>query len=339
MNRKSIFLYFIAIFFLVSILFLYTNKEKNIKGNKENQVIRTDSIQDEFVNVDEFGANGEDLKDDSQSIQEAINYSHDSKIGKVKLLGNKIYILKKGLVLNEGVELEFGQNTRLRIEGNFRAINVKKNASISNGILEIMDADFESDVIYLDGSQKIWSWDRTQIKNVTILNITGAHKGTGIHLYAGGPGHFISFVNFSDIKIAGFHTGVKLEADHPKDSNKYSFVNGNRFINLTLDDCISCIDIDSSMSVPNESSGNDFSGLQIQISKYTKEVIKVSGSDNKFEGLIWDVQIVKGDKPIIKFTKESTRNILYSNIGSNYILDNGENNYYSSPEVYDKQSN
>ena len=324
MIRRSTTIYISAIIFIVGLLFLFKN---------EHQVVtRTGTGQNEYVNVDEFGANGDDLKDDSRSIQEAINYSHETKIGKVKLLGNKSYILKKGLVLKEGVELEFGQNTRLRIEGNFQAIDVKKNASISNGVLEIIDANFDSDVIYLDGIQKFWSWDRTQIKNVTLLNTSGSHRGTGLHLYAGGPGQFICFVNFTDIRIAGFHTGVKLEAEKPKDSNKYSFINGNRFINLTLDDCISCIDINSSMSVPNESSGNDFNGLQIQVSKFTKEVITVSGSDNKFEGLIWDAHIVMGNNPIIEFSKESMRNSLYSNIGSNYIRDKGVHNYYSTPE-------
>ncbi|MFP5112853.1 hypothetical protein ACSU64_10785 [Bacillaceae bacterium C204] len=322
MSRRSKIIYFSAIFFIGALLFLFKAVENITMNNKDYS----------YVNVDEFGANGEDSKDDFQSIQEAINHSYDSKIGKVKFSGNKSYILKKGIVIKEGVELEFGQNTRLRIEGSFRAIEVKKNASISNGIIEIMDPDFESDVIYLDGIQKIWSWDRTRIKNVTILNTSGSHKGTGLHLYAGGPGHFISFVNFTDLRIAGFHTGVKLEADKPKESHKYSFINGNRFINLTLDDCISCIDINSSMSVPNESSGNDFSGLQIQVSKYTKKVITVSGSDNKFDGLIWDVHILKGNKPIIEFSKESTRNRLYSNIGSNFIKDQGVHNYYSSPE-------
>ena len=322
MSRRSKRIYFSAIFFIGALLFLFKAVENITMKNKDYS----------YVNVDEFGANGEDSKDDFQSIQEAINQSYDSKIGKVKLSGNKSYILKKGIVIKEGVELEFGQNTRLRIEGSFRAIEVKKNASISNGIIEIMDPDFESDVIYLDGIQKIWSWDRTQIKNVTILNTSGSHKGTGLHLYAGGPGHFISFVNFTDLRIAGFHTGVKLEADKPKESHKYSFINGNRFINLTLDDCISCIEINSSMSVPNETSGNDFSGLQIQVSKYTKKVITVSGSDNKFDGLIWDVHILKGNKPIIEFSEESTRNSLYSNIGSNFIKDKGVHNYYSSPE-------
>lgn len=332
MNRRSLIISFSAILSLAGIFFLYNNGVDNKLEKEDNAVVRAVNVQTEYVNVDEFGANGEDSKDDSQPIQAAIDHSHDSKIGKVKLLGNRTYIARQGLVLKAGVELEFGQNTRLRIVGNFRAIDVKKNASISNGIIEIADNSFNSDVIYLDGNQKFWSWDRTQIRNVTILNITGSHKGTGLHLYAGESGHFISFVNFTDIRIAGFQTGVKLEADKPKVKDKYSFVNGNRFTNLTLDDCVRCIDINSSVSIPNESSGNGFSGLQIQISKNTKQAIRVSGSDNKFEGIIWDFHILKKNKSIVEFTNNSMRNRLDSNLGSVYIKDKGKNNYYSSPE-------
>ncbi|MFP7297448.1 hypothetical protein [Neobacillus niacini] len=289
-------------------------------------------VEGEYVNVEEFGANGNDSKDDSESIQAAIDYSHKYKIGKVKILGNRTYIVEQGLVLKNGVELEFGQNTKIRVAGDFKVIDVKKNASISNGIFEIVDDQFNSDVIYLDGNQRFWSWDRTQISNVTIINLTDSHKGTGLHLYARESDHFISFINFSNLRIAGFHTGVKLEADKPKEKDKYSFVNGNRFINLTLDDCVRCIDINSSISIPNESSGNQFSGLQIQLSENTEQAIRVTGSDNRFEGVIWDSHILKENLAIVEFKTDSMRNRLDSNLRSDFIKDRGKNNYYTSPE-------
>lgn len=339
MKRRGNIIYLSAIIFVVAgILFFNNNVAENLGLKKEDQfVTMTANSQNEYVNVEDFGANGDDAKDDSTSIQEAIHFSHDSKIGTVKLLGNKRYILNKGIVLKEGIELEFGQNTTLQIEGNFKVIEVEKNASLLNGILEIVNAEFDSDVIYLDGNQKFWSWDKTRINNVTILNTSGSHKGTALHLYAGGSGNFISFVNFTDINIAGFQTGVKLEAEEPKVKNKYNFVNGNRFTNLTLDDCINGIAMNGSISIPNESSGNEFSGLQIQVSKVTKSVVKVSGSDNRFEGVIWDVHIV--NKPIIEFSKESQRNRLLSNMGSKFIKDKGRQNYYTSPEEEAKNFN
>ena len=117
-----------------------------------------------------------------------------------------------------------------------------------------------------------------------------------------------------------------------KKNKKNSFINGNRFINLTLDDCIRCIELDSSISVPNESSGNDFRGLQIQLAKNTKKAIVVSGSDNRFEGVIWDIELLKDKRSLIEFTRKSMRNYVFSNIRSDFITDKGRNNYHSSPE-------
>lgn len=320
----------LVIAFFIGLLWFFNQNG----GIKKDLHTHTNTIQSEmeYVNANDFGAIGDDSKDDSDSIQEAIDYSHDSSIGKVKLLGNKSYILKKGLVLKGGVELELGQNTRLMIDGNFKVIEIEKNASIKNGIIEIPDKKFNSSVIFLNGKQKIWSWDRTRIQNVSIINSSGSHKGTGLYLFADGPGHFISFMNVSDLYIVGFHTGVKLEALAPQDNDSYSFINGNRFTNLTLDDCVRCIDINSSVTIPNESSGNEFSGLQIQVSKATEKVLTVSGSDNRFEGIVWDIHTLKRGNDVIEFTRDSTRNILNSNIESQYILDHGRDNNFSFPK-------
>ena len=322
-NKKYIIVIFIAI--LLVVLFWLYNKSSG-------SVTQMTHSLTENVYVEDFGANGEDSKDDSRAIQKAINFSKKSNIGKVKLVGNKNYIIQKGIVIEEGVELKFGQNTRLMVEGNFRVIEVKKNASISNGIIEIVDKDFDSDVIYLDGKQRFWSWERTQIQNVTIINSSNSHRGIGLHLYAGESDDYICFVNFTNINIAGFHTGVKLEAEKPQSNRSKNFINGNRFINLTLDDLVRGIDIDSAVGPPNESSGNIFSGLQIQISPSTEKVLTVNGSDNRFEGMIWDVQLLKRGNEIIEFGKESARNDFYSNLEAEYILDKGTQNYYSSPE-------
>ncbi|WP_394239116.1 hypothetical protein [Niallia oryzisoli] len=324
MKRKK---YMIVIWVAILLLVLFWFYNKN-----RGSVTKMDHSQAENVYVEDFGANGEDSKDDSRAIQKAINFSKKSNIGKVKLVGNKNYIIQKGIVIEEGVELEFGQNTRLMVEGNFRVIEVEKNASISNGIIEIVDKDFDSDVIYLDGKQRFWSWERTQIQNVTIINSSNSHRGIGLHLYAAELDDYICFVNFTNINIAGFHTGVKLEAEKPQSNRSKNFINGNRFINLTLDDLVRGIDIDSAVGPPNESSGNIFSGLQIQISPSTEKVLTVNGSDNRFEGMIWDVQLLKRGNEIIEFGKESARNDFYSNLEAEYILDKGTQNYYSSPE-------
>jgi polygalacturonase len=324
LKLKKIMLPVIIIFSLVFVLLIF---------NQLNTSPSTTEKTTEYVNAEKFGADGDDLKDDSAAIQKAINYSQKEKVGKVKLLGNKNYVLTKGLVLKEGVELELGQNTRLFVEGDFRVIEVEKNASITNAIFEITNKEFDSEVIYLNGEQKFWSWERTRINNVTIINSSASKKGTGISLFSQGANHFISFVNFTDINISGLHTGVRLEAKQPPEGEEgYSFINGNRFTNLTLDACVNCIEIIGSVTIPNECSGNEFKGLQIQTSDDTDKVLTVNGSDNKFGAMIWDVHLLEySSNPIVEFTSQSKGTTLFSNLESTLIDDKGIQNYYTSP--------
>ncbi|MCM3598322.1 glycoside hydrolase family 55 protein [Metabacillus idriensis] len=297
-----------------------------------NELHANQKVNVNFVDVESFGANGTDLNDDSLAIQKAIDYSAKSKIGKVKLQGNKNYILTRGIKIKEGVTLEFDQNTRLYIEGNFRGIEVEKNASIYNGIIEVSSPEFDDEVIYLNGSEQFWSSTRTNISNVTIVNSSERNKGTGIKLVSEKSGDFISFTNFQDIEIIGFYNGVRLISTQQgsKAEGGYSYINGNRFINLTLDDCVSCIEIVSSATVPNEVSGNEFSGLQIQISKATKKILTVSGSNNRFEAMVWDTQLLEKQSPIIVFTDQSAYSLLTSNLQENFISDRGNSNKYLS---------
>ncbi|MDM5314851.1 hypothetical protein QUF49_02530 [Fictibacillus sp. b24] len=270
---------------------------------------------------------GEDAKDDAKVIQQAINESYKNKGGLVKLPGNKRYVIRSGLIIREGVTLELGHNTKLLIDGNFRAIQLEKNASIINGIIEVVDPNFKSEVIYLDGKHQFWSWERTAVHNLSIINSSGSHKGTAISLYAKGKENFISFVNFTDIKTAGFNTGIKMKVDEKKEGQ--SWINGNRFVNMTLDDCVSFIVINSSVTIPNESSGNQFTGLQIQLSKISKTIMKVSGSYNTFQGMVWDQQLLSDQKRVVHFTQESANNKMDMNVDVFSIEDEGVLNSYT----------
>lgn len=281
-----------------------------------------------YVHVDDFGANGNDLKDDAKAIQKAINYSQSKKIGKVKLTGNKHYVIHSPIVVKEGVELEFDLNTRLFIAGDFRALEIEKNASITNGMIEVTEEDFNSEVIVLNGKHQFWSHERTEINNVTIINSSGNRQGTGLMLFANEPDHFISFVNFLNLTIVGFDHGIHLQAKRTEANEKFNWVNGNRFVNITIDDCIHCILIESSVSIPNECTGNDFRSLQIQVTNKTEKVLQVSGSENNFEGVIWDIHLLKNPFGMIELTHQSAKNKLSTNIEKKYITDDGYLNNY-----------
>lgn len=286
-------------------------------------------LQQMYIKSTNIETQGDDLKDDAKVIQQAINDSFKNKKGLVKLTGNKKYVIRSGLVIKEGVTLELGKNTRILVDGNFRAIQLEKNASIINGTIEVIDHRFKSEVVFIEGKHKFWSWERTEVTNVSIINSSGSHKGSALSLYATGDESFISFVNFVNNKVAGFHNGIQIVVEPSGNKKGQSWINGNRFVNMTLDNCVNYIVIDSSVSIPNESSGNQFTGLQIQLSSISKTIIKVSGSYNTFQGMVWDQHLLNDSNKVVQFSQESAHNKLDMNIENYSIIDKGNQNSYT----------
>ncbi|WP_307071188.1 hypothetical protein [Guptibacillus hwajinpoensis] len=325
--RKQTTLFAIVLCFVFIALLVGWIGNKN-DNSPVNSVMGSSEQGETFVTVEQFGADGEDSVDDSAAIQAAIDYSADSMIGKVRLTGNKSYILTEGIVVHENVELEFDQNAKVYIEGDFRAFELKRNASMTNGIIEVSTPKFNSEIISLDGNQKNWSTERTRVHNVTLVNSSGSHKGTALSLIASKPGDYISFVTISDVNIVGFNEGIRLEAKTSKVSNHYTWINGNRFINITLDDCVRCINLIGQVTIPNETSGNQFSQLQIQISEVTQKAIVISGSANQLNGVIWDAHLAKDEGPLIELTAQSADNQLDFNLPYELIKNLGNKNLY-----------
>ncbi|ANC78842.1 hypothetical protein ABE65_019370 [Fictibacillus phosphorivorans] len=286
-------------------------------------------LQQMYIKSTNIETHGNDLKDDAIVIQQAINSSFKNKEGLVKLTGNKKYVIRSGIVIKEGVTLELGKNTKILIDGNFRAIQLEKNATIINGTIEVIDPKFNSEVVFIDGKHKFWSWERTEVTNVSIINSSGSHKGSALSLYATGDESFISFVNFVNNKVAGFNNGIQIVVEPSGNKKGQSWINGNRFVNMTLDDCVNYIVIDSSVSIPNESSGNQFTGLQIQLSQISQTIIKVSGSYNTFQGMVWDQHLLNTPNKVVQFTQESAHNMLDMNIERFSIMDKGNLNSYT----------
>lgn len=291
--------------------------------------VLTLAFQQIYIKSTNIEKHGDDLKDDAKVIQQAINDSFINKEGLVKLPGNKKYVIRSGIVIKEGVTLELGLNTKILIDGNFKAIQLEKNASIINGTIEVINPTFQSEVIFIEGKYKFWSWERTEVTNVSIINSSGSHKGSALSLYAMGDESFISFVNFVNNKVAGFYNGIHIVVEPRGNSKGKSWINGNRFVNMTLDDCVNYIVIDSSVSIPNESSGNQFTGLQIQLSKISETIMKVSGSYNTFQGMVWDQHLLNNPDKVVQFTQESSNNHLDMNIENFSIWDKGNQNRYT----------
>ena len=216
-----------------------------------------------LINADDFSA-----LNDTMMIQAAIDYAFANNVKDV-LLSDRNYAITGPIIIKEGVALHFSHGSKFIVTGNFRVVELQRNAALFGAYIAIDDIAFNSAVIYLDGKHKYYnSWFKAQVVDANVVNWSGSNKGIGLYLYSNGPGHEISFVNFQNVKLVGLNTGVYLRALKPQSGNSY--INGNNFDNIVIDDCVNCIRLISGETIPNECSGNTFKSLQIQTSTATK---------------------------------------------------------------------
>ena len=272
------------------------------------------------VNADLFSGSN-----DSQIVQAAINFAYEQNMKTVELT-DRDYIITSKIIVKEGVKLLFGYGSRFVVYGNFNVIELERGSSLTGAYVAIDDSRFNSAVIYLDGKYKYYNvWWRSVIQNVTIVNWSDSHKGTGLFLYANGPGHAISFMDFENVKIVGMNTAVKLEA--VKATSGFSYVNANRFTSFSLDDCVNNIVINGGESIPFECTGNYFTNMQIQPTNATKKLFVVNGQYNFFEGLIWDLSNIQTTAALATFTTTSSVNTFnVRGLPGNRISDKGTSN-------------
>lgn len=272
-----------------------------------------------------------------------LNREYDPVKGLWNGVGGKI---EKGETPLENAIREIKEETNIKVtydQIQFKGIIKWEDSSYSGGMyvylvellheftyhtpkIAIDDPTFNSEVIYLDGKNKYYkTWHKTQIKDINIINWTETNKGTGISLYSAGKENEISFVNFENIKVVGMETGLKLVAK--KTSTGQAWINANRFMNFSLEDCVNMIYMDSQVTAPNEISGNQFTNLQIQLSNKTKSIIKVSGQYNEFHGMVWDLQKISHENELIELTDKSMNTVIeMSSVPANRILDSGKSN-------------
>ncbi|MED1117040.1 hypothetical protein [Bacillus paramycoides] len=303
---KKLIVLLIGIVLIIFAFYHYYNKESLAKNDK--------------LYVEDFKGNN-----DSNKIQSAINKAESSKI-KTVLLDDKKYKITSPIIVKKGVKLLFGYGTQFVVEGNFRVLELEKNASIEGAYIAIDDPKFNSEVIYLDGKNKYYNtWHKTQIKDINIINWTETNKGTGISLYSGGKENEISFINFENIKVVGMEIGIKLVAKKP--NSGHAWINANRFMNFSLEDCVNMIYMDSHVTTPNEISGNQFTNLQIQPSNKTKSIVRVSGQHNEFNGMVWDLNKINHENELIELTDKSMDTVInITSVPTSRVLDRGKAN-------------
>ncbi|MBY0595820.1 pectate lyase family protein [Bacillus bingmayongensis] len=282
------------------------------------------------INIDCFGASP-DLPNNSQAIQEAINYCVANNYSKVVITGKKQYTISSPIVIKSNVHLEMDPTVTLIVKGNFQVFELQKNTSISGGSIEIMDNSFNSSVLFLSGTQQIEIHNHTCISNINIINRTTTYQGIAIHFSCTKAWDFISFVKAHSIQITNFHTAIYLKTEKLEDINNPCWINANSFHSIFIDGCQYGIEIVGNSELPYEISGNTFTGIQVQCRKQTKKVIRCSGAYNMFDGVIWDVFRMEAAPLVIEFSSTSHHNYLFSNQVATSILDRGLYNHCTSP--------
>ncbi|ENQ3080845.1 hypothetical protein [Bacillus multifaciens] len=283
-----------------------------------------------FVHIDSFGAIPNSIVDSSSAIQQAIDYCVVNHLSKVMITGVQFYTISQPIVIKSNVHLFLDPDVILKVNGNFNVFELKKNASISGGTIEIMNKDFQKSVIYVEGSQQIEIDNHTFITNINIVNNTGQYNGIAIHLYCAKAWDFISFLKVSSVQIKNFQTAIYLKTEYITDKETPCWINANTFQSIFIDGCQYGVEIDGNSNLPNEISGNMFTGIQVQCRQQTKKVIRCSGAYNTFDCMIWDTYRMSSPSSVVEFSSISHRNYIYSNIISTAIIDQGQYNVCTS---------
>jgi hypothetical protein len=240
----------------------------------------------------------------SAKIQAAIDYAAVNTVKNV-VLGDKDYYITSSITIKKGVHLMGGHGSSVTIGANVRGFTIEQNAKLTDLKINVDFSGYSKEVLYFDGIQKYYNtWNRTSIERLVLLNWTGVVSGIGIKLFAGATASEISFLNFRDIKIVSFSKGVYLQATNPGTGTAY--INANRFIDFSIEDCIDMIVIEGSETIPYECSGNTFRNLQIQPTSNTLRIFTIQGQYNKLEGMLWDESNIAGGGIIATCKLESS---------------------------------
>jgi hypothetical protein len=245
--------------------------------------------------------------DDEIKIQAAIDFAVANSI-KTVLLEDVAYTVSTPIVIKPNIKLMGGKGSSFMVYGaNYNAVEIQKNASLEGLTINVDDINFIGNVLYLDGKHKYYnSWNRSAIKDVAIIDWNDFHLCTGIKLFADGNGDEISFLDFDMIKLTNLKIGIDVEVVQPATGEAY--INANRFNNVTIEGCVEMVKITSGITVPNEFTGNYFSGLQIQPSYATDKLFTVNGGYNFFSGMVWDLHLIPHSNNVIFMTATSEYN-------------------------------
>ncbi|QDP42856.1 tail spike protein [Bacillus phage vB_BmeM-Goe8] len=270
---------------------------------------------------------GTAIEDWKPAIQKAIDDINIRGGGKVRIPENTFQIYSM-ITVKPNVEVILDTGTIIKIMGDFDAFRINKNGKLTGGRIIVNGGPFTKSVVLLDGIDKFsTNYHNTSIKDLEIIGLYGIYTGSAIRMYAKGDGYNICWVTTNNVTISYFEKGIFLDCQDVG-GGKYQWVNGNFFSNIGISHCVYPIYLGGSTALPNETSGNTFNGLQIQAGSMMQRYIYISGSNNRFDGMLWDPQ-ASPTVSKVEFSATSAYNVVQTNLSktqTNAILDRGISN-------------
>ncbi|MCM3068384.1 hypothetical protein M3568_18870 [Priestia flexa] len=277
--------------------------------------------------VSQFGADGQDKKDDSSAIQKAIDQANKSGGGDV-YVPKGTYNIETTIEIKKNVTLILSKGATLLAKKNVNVAHIRLNGSIQGGTINTYFVEgYSASAIYLDGGDHFLSGNHlTTISNMKII---GKRNGEGNAIYFRTQNNLdsISWVHVSNLNIYGFNKAIHFKTT-PAEKGNLNWINGNTLEQIHISNCEYGIYLDGHASVPYEVAGNTFDTIQIQISERTKFGIYVKGNRNYFQATIWDNK----HQESAKFDSDSYKNQLISNIGPSGLINLGKENSIRTAE-------
>jgi hypothetical protein len=307
-----------------------------------------DDLKSGGLNVLSSGARGDGVAIDSTSIESALSLTATSPIKRVKI-PDGIYLINKTIVIPRGIHLELGQKAVIKpTTGNFNIFQLKPEARLTGGFVDLQGVTFTKAVYYLDAADVFQFYGQSHIiSDMNVLNkvpsVTGAFTGTGILCEAKTNMGFIDNVKFNNLTFINFDKVIHLRVDpvldtmHADDPDVMAWVNANYFFQITAQNFKYGIYLEGKGTVPRDVGGNMFTQCQFQAEPTTENIVYCEGAYNVFDIFMWDVHKMDNTKPAINFAASSKFNRFSSamqlEITESWV-DKGYMNTISSPGNY-----
>lgn len=281
----------------------------------------TGSTNPNYVNVKDYGAVGDNVKDDTSAIQNALNSGFD------------VYMPAGGykttatLVTNPGQTLRMSSKAVIYPNTNNHVIQVRIGCHIFGGKIDCSyPAVFNHAAIFLDSADRFYTWPQTAVEDVSISG-NPSHTPVGILIQADAAEKLCSFVFFNRIDIRRCDKAIHLLVTS---SGSNCFITGNLFGNIIIDTCTHGIYIEAGTGVNSQNiAGNYFTNFQWQQNTGSLDYIYCDGWHNTFQGMTWDLDS-NPSCMLARFTSKAQYNTSHFrwDVWGKFIVDQGQNNWY-----------